>query len=273
MASSDRSFAFTAASVPDNYSRHLAPAVFQPWAEILVKRTGVHRGDRVLDIASGSGVVARQAAGIAGSEGAVVATDVSEPMLAVASSAAEVPGAASIDYVPADVAALPFPDDAFDVVLCQQGFQFFTDRPAAARQVLRVLRPGGLAGIAVWAAGHHLEPFDDYIEKMVAAGVQPPFPGAFEPSSYKMDQDQVLALLIDAGFTSVDVSLVEHTVAWPDPGARIAGIMGTPFGPLVAALEPNDRAGLEAGLAVLAGSPENAPAHRLTVAVVARAVA
>ncbi|MGP0050941.1 MAG: methyltransferase domain-containing protein, partial [Solirubrobacteraceae bacterium] len=86
----DRSSAFTSHSVPDEYERHLVPAVFEPWAEILLDAVGISPGSRVLDIASGTGVVARAAARRAGCDGQVVASDVSGPMLA-RSAAVEAP--------------------------------------------------------------------------------------------------------------------------------------------------------------------------------------
>jgi len=269
MASPGRSQAFAGASVPANYERFLAPVIFEPWAEILVERIGVQPGDRVLDVASGTGVAARQAAQRAGPSGRVVATDASEAMLAHAATTSAAPTASPIEYVPAPATELPFRDDAFDALLCQQGLQFFADRPAAVAEFHRVLQPGGVAGIAVWAAGHGLEPFEDYSEVMLAAEVEPPYPRAYEASSYCMAGEEINALLTGAGFTSVDTSIVELTIAWPDAATRVAGISGTPFGPLVAALSPERRAALESELAGRGSTPDGEPLRRASVAVLA----
>src|SRR3954468_6872537 len=94
-----RSAAFVAASVPENYELRLVPVIFEPWGEVLVHAADVQPGDRVLDVASGPGAVARLAAGLAGPEGFVVASDVSGPMLAHAETIAAPDGAAPIDYL------------------------------------------------------------------------------------------------------------------------------------------------------------------------------
>jgi len=83
-------------------------------------------------------------------------------------------GAAPIEYVEASAAELPFQDGRFDAVLCQQGLQFFPERAAAVREMRRVLRRGGVAGIAVWAYGHPLEPFGVYGDQLAAIGAEPP---------------------------------------------------------------------------------------------------
>jgi ubiquinone/menaquinone biosynthesis C-methylase UbiE len=134
-----RSVAFTAASVAENYELRLAPVMLEPWAEILLGIAAVQSGDRVLDVASGTGVVARIAARHAGRNGLVVASDVSGPMLAHAATHAASPEAASIEYLEAPATDLKVPDGGFDIVLCQQGMQFFGDRRAAALEMHRVL--------------------------------------------------------------------------------------------------------------------------------------
>ena len=174
--SGDRSSAFSSDSVPDGYERYLVPAVFEPWGEVLLDVVGIAPGSRVLDIASGTGVLARAAARRAGGGGLVVASDVSGPMLARAAIVGAPDRAAPIEYRDASADALPFDDGSFDVVLCQQGLQFFPARAAAVGEMRRVLRPGGVAGVAVWASGYPLEPFGVYSDELAATGAEPPFP-------------------------------------------------------------------------------------------------
>ncbi len=268
-----RATAFVAVSVPEHYERLLAPVIFEPWAEILVDLVGVRSGDRVLDVASGTGVVARLAARRAGSEGRVVASDVSSAMLAHAATREEESDAAPIEYLEASATNLKVADDTFDVVVCQQGLPFFTDRPGAAAEMRRVLRPGGVVGLAVWARGQRLEPFDDYAEALTVAGVEPPFPRAYETSSFVMGADEVEALLTGAGFTSAEVSIVERTIVWSDSESAAAGILGTPFGPVVLSLPMDRREALDGELGRRFAAPAGGRLRRSTTAVLARAIA
>jgi ubiquinone/menaquinone biosynthesis C-methylase UbiE len=268
----DRSSAFTSASVPDEYEEYLVPAVFGAWAEVLLDAIVIPPGSRVLDIASGTGVLARAAARRAGCDGQVVASDVSRPMLARAAAAGAPDGAAPIQYQEAPADALPFADSSFDVVLCQQGLQFFPARAAAIGEMRRVLRSGGVAGMAVWAEGHPVEPFGVYCEELAAVGAEPPFPGAFESDSFTMGLETVRLLLDEAGFARVDATVVERRVSWPDTASVAAGVRGTPFGPLLQMLSAGQRNRFEAALAKrFAPEAPGAPVHRQTAAVIARA--
>src|SRR5262245_23622242 len=112
------------------YQRYLVPAVTAPWAADLVARAQLRAGERVLDVACGTGVVARLAAERVGAGGRVVGLDVNAGMLAVARSLEPVPGAA-IEWCEASVLEMPFAPATFDVALCQFGLQFFPDRPLA----------------------------------------------------------------------------------------------------------------------------------------------
>ena len=131
------------------YERSLVPAVFAPWAALLIEQAKLQPGERVLDVACGTGVVARRVAQHIGPTGKVIGLDLHADMLAVARSLPELPGA-SIGWQEGNALALPFSDETFDVVLCQQGLQFFSDRPAALREMHRVLVPGGRVVLSVW---------------------------------------------------------------------------------------------------------------------------
>ena len=127
-----------------------------------------------------------------------------------------------------------------------------------------------------WRCGRRadrLEPFDDYNDALTAAEVPPPFPGAFESSTYTMGADEVRALLTSAGFTSVDVSVVEHTIVWPNAAAAISAIFGTPFGPLIAGLPADRREALDRELARRLPATAGEPVRRTAAAVIARAAA
>ncbi len=136
-------------SVPENYERYLVSSIFGPWASDLVEVAALRPSDRVLDIACGTGIVARTAARRLGSGGTVVGLDLSAPMLEAARSAAANEGV-SVEWREGSALKLPLPDAAFDVVFCQQGLQFFPDRPAALLEMHRVLAAGGRLVLSVW---------------------------------------------------------------------------------------------------------------------------
>jgi ubiquinone/menaquinone biosynthesis C-methylase UbiE len=123
------------ASFPEIYERWLVGPLFKPWAEMTFDRLALSPGDRVLDIACGTGIVARVARERLGDAGYVLGVDVNPDMLAVARSAAP-----SIDWREGNASALPLRDgEQFDVVVCQQGLQFFPDKAAAAGEMRRAL--------------------------------------------------------------------------------------------------------------------------------------
>jgi ubiquinone/menaquinone biosynthesis C-methylase UbiE len=129
-------------SVPENYERYLVPNIFRPWAEDLVEIAALRPGERVLDIACETGIVARTAARKLGGSGSVVGLDLSAPMLAAARAAAAAESVA-VEWWEGSAVNLPLGDAAFEVVFCQQGLQFFPDRVSALREIYRVLTPGG----------------------------------------------------------------------------------------------------------------------------------
>ena len=144
-------FQFHNPSVPKAYDEFLVPRLFEPWAKLLLDEADLRPGEAVLDVATGPGTVARLAAVRVGAKGRVVATDIAQPMLDIAKAKGQPSAAAApIDYLYSPAAPLAAPTGTFDAVLCQQGLQFFPDRPSALREMRRVLRPSGRTAIAVW---------------------------------------------------------------------------------------------------------------------------
>ena len=124
-----------------NYERFFVPAIGAPLATDLIGLVALRPAERVLDVACGTGVVARLASQQVGTNGKVAGLDVNPGMLAVARSAT--PPGMSIEWREASAEAMPFPDASFDVVLCQMGLQFMADKSAALGEMRRVLVPGG----------------------------------------------------------------------------------------------------------------------------------
>jgi ubiquinone/menaquinone biosynthesis C-methylase UbiE len=134
-------------SVAEVYERSMVPAAFALWAADLLALLALQPGSRLLDVAGGTGIVARMAAPHTGATGVVVGLDLHGGMLAVAR--AQAPTGV---WVQGSATALPCTTAAFDVVVCQQGVQFFPDRLAALQEMARVLRPGGRVAVVVWGA-------------------------------------------------------------------------------------------------------------------------
>jgi SAM-dependent methyltransferase len=128
----------------DVYEAEFVPALFRPFAGTLLDAAAVGRGQRVLDVACGTGVLARTAAARVEPGGAVTGLDANPEMLAVARRLD-----ASIEWIDGRAEALPLPDGRFDAVVSQFGLMFFDDRVAALREMRRVLRPDGRLAVAV----------------------------------------------------------------------------------------------------------------------------
>lgn len=137
-------------SEAERYESHVVPAITALWASDLVERANVAAGDRVLDIACGTGVVARTARDRVGSDGSVAGLDINPAMLTVARAQS-----AGIDFVQGSALALPFGDAGFDVVLCQLGLQFFPNRAGALAEMCRVIAGGGRLGVSVYGPIEH----------------------------------------------------------------------------------------------------------------------
>jgi ubiquinone/menaquinone biosynthesis C-methylase UbiE len=129
------------------YDDMFVPALFGRWGPVLCKVARVQRGDRVLDVACGTGALALAALARVGPEGKVAGLDASADMLSVARR-----NSASIAWHEGRAEALPFADQEFTAVASQFGIMFFENRVQALREMMRVLRPGGRLAIAVWDA-------------------------------------------------------------------------------------------------------------------------
>ena len=126
---------------PVNYGRFFVPAIGAPLAVDLIRFAALRPGERVLDVACGTGIVARLASQQVGATWTIAGLDVNPGMLAVARSAP--PIGLPIKWYEASAEAMPLPDASFDVVLCQMGLQFMPDKPAALSEMRRVLVRGG----------------------------------------------------------------------------------------------------------------------------------
>ncbi len=134
----------TAAEV---YEKFFVPALFGQWVDPMLDASGVQAGDRLLDVGTGTGALARAALRRVGPEGSVVAVDPNEGMLAVARRLGP-----DLDLRRGVAEHLPVDSSAFDCVTCQFALMFFEDRTRAVGEMARVARPAGRVVVATWAA-------------------------------------------------------------------------------------------------------------------------
>ncbi len=238
---------FNFTSVPDGYRHYLQPSVFDPWAHELVTFVPPSHGDVILDVASGTGAVAHAAAAICGPSGRVIASDVSPLMLAQLRSD-RTDDRAPVEPLESSADHLALPGGSVDVAYCQQGLQFMPDRNAVMAEMLRVLRPGGVVGIAVWSDQIRPEPFASYARVLQELGIPEPYPNAYDTFAVSMSEREIEHLLTTAGFLEPAVRTVELPLHWPDPRSAALGITGSTYGPTVASLNESEQDNLFATL-------------------------
>ncbi len=235
-------------SGPDSYERYQVPSVFRPLARIFLQHAALRPGQRVLDVACGTGVVARQAAPILGPAGAILGVDLNARMLDVAREHTPT-GGAPAEWRQGDAASLPCPDADFDVVLCQQGLQFFPDKAGALREMHRVLKPGGLVAVCVWCGIEHSPchlAIAEALRRHAGADVARRFQAPFGFGG----RDALDRAMVGAGFRDVEVrtEILERRLLPPEES--IPGLLAsTPVGPEVAELGGAARRGLVADAA------------------------
>jgi ubiquinone/menaquinone biosynthesis C-methylase UbiE len=191
------------------------PALFDQWAVRVADAAQVRDGDRVLDVACGTGVLARKAAVRVGPHGSVAGVDPNPGMLAVAERLE--PG---IQWREAVAGSLPFPDDSFDAVVSQFGLLFFTDRSAAIREMIRVLVSGGRIAVAVWDSLDRSQAYPllvALLERMAGSRASEALRAPFVLG----DRTELSELFRSAGVESVEVTTHRGTARFPSVHAMV----------------------------------------------------
>jgi ubiquinone/menaquinone biosynthesis C-methylase UbiE len=196
------------------FQRYTVPAITSLWAEDLVARAGVRAGENVLDVACGTGAVARLAAQRS-MTGRIVGLDLNADMLRVARELPRAEGP-PIEWREGSALALPFADGSFDVVLCQLGLQFFPDKGLALKEMARVLVSGGRLALSVFTAIERTPiafAFANALDRHIGEGVS----SAKRLEHAFSDSSLLKQLAMDAGLKNVAV--VPATVALRFPTA------------------------------------------------------
>jgi ubiquinone/menaquinone biosynthesis C-methylase UbiE len=226
-------------SAPENYERFFVPAIGGPLATDLVHAAALRPGEQVLDVACGTGIVARLAAAQVGPTGSVAGVDMTAGMLTVARTAATAP--IPIRWYETTAEAMPLPDDAFDVVFCQLGLQFVADKAAALREMRRVLVPGGRIYVSVPTPTR----FFNVLENALARHV--PDAAPFVRRVFSLNDPTVLETLFrDAGFKDVVIHSISKQLRLPSPQEFVWQYLScTPLAGAMLDLDPAVRTALE----------------------------
>jgi SAM-dependent methyltransferase len=192
------------------YEALMVPALFGEWAAKVADAAQIQTGERVLDLACGTGILAREVTSRTGAAGSVVGLDPSAGMLAVAEQLAP-----EVEWRQGVAESLPFADQTFDAVVSQFGLMFFDDRRQALRQALRVLRSGGRLAIAVWDSLDNIPAYAAEVallEQLAGARAADPVRAPFVLG----DRGDLEALFADAGVATVAVTTQTGMARFPN---------------------------------------------------------
>ncbi|MCB0082928.1 MAG: methyltransferase domain-containing protein [Caldilineaceae bacterium] len=222
-------------NAPALYERYLVPTLFTPWAQDLLATANLRPGERVLDVACGTGSVTRLIGPQIGPQGQLTALDLNAEMLKAAHTYVK-PTAPPIRWLHADLVEMPVDDADFDVVLCQQSFQFFPDKLGALQEMQRVLKSSGRLAFNIsrdLAHNPYIRALADGLEHHIGAngGESMRAPCSFG------DAELLRALLRRAGFSAINIGISILTIRHPNPNEFIYGqLAATPVADQVAAL-------------------------------------
>jgi ubiquinone/menaquinone biosynthesis C-methylase UbiE len=234
-------FSFGDDSVASAYDRVLVPILFEPWAARLVEEYQPWDGRRVLDLATGTGIVAQRLSEQVGLSGKVFAADINGQMLALAAKrcAGLTP---AVQFIECPAHPLELPSDSIDFVVCQQGLQFFPDRSAAVKEIYRVLCDGGQVVASAWRPVVECEFFGAICNALIAIG-EPEISDMMRVPFDAMPETELIAHFESAGFVDVQLWRQEQDLVL-DGGVThaIQVAYSTPIGPKLQGLSDERQA-------------------------------
>ena len=192
-----------------SYEALFVPALFEAWTKHLVEGAGISGGSHVLDVACGTGVLARSALAKTGTNGRVVGADPAPGMLAAANELEP-----TIEWILCGAEALTVEDESFDCVVSQFGMMFFEDREKAAKEMFRALRPGGSLAVAVWRSVDHNPAYADIIQ-VLDENVGTAAADALRLPYSLGDPGEVMAALERGGFGGITVEAKTEMAKFP----------------------------------------------------------
>ncbi len=209
---------------PSAYEKYIVPAYTGAWAKEIVNRACLNEGEKILDVACGTGLVARIAAEKQSCSDLIFGVDVNEVMIKKAQEIEK-----GISWHNNDVTDLPFFDNFFDVILCQQGLQYFPGSDLALKEMNRVLAENGRILISVWRPIKY-SPFYESLCKILEEYVDANAGSMLSAAFAFGDYEKLKSLFVNAGFNNININIVVKQMSYsPFEEFVIGGIMASPF--------------------------------------------
>ena len=237
--SEKQEFSFGDNSVASAYDNVLVKYLFKPWAARLIEEYQPWEGRRVLDLATGTGIVAQQLTEKVGPGGNVIGTDINEEMLTIAKKRCA-DSTSTVKFIECPAHPLDIPDSSIDFVVCQQGFQFFPDKSAAAQEIYRVLSDGGKVIATTWQPVTECEYFGAICDALNSIG-EPDLSDMMRVPFDFMPESELHSAFEESGFVNVQLRKQELDLVI-DGGVTnaVQVAYSTPIGPKLSAL-PDER--------------------------------
>ena len=207
-------FDFSNKDLASLYEDVLVPVIFDTWGRQFLDDFPIWSNRCILDLATGTGILTRLLVDRIGSEGSIVGLDISSEMLAIAQKELGREGS-NISFIESPAYPMNLPSNSFDVVVCQQGFQFFPDKSAAANEIHRVLVPNGKVIISTWLPVSECHFFGVICDSLISIDEIELADLLRIPFDF-IDRDELISLFQNAGFNSVSVS--EKKLPFKIPG-------------------------------------------------------
>ena len=221
------------AAAAESYESHKVPAIFGPMADATLDAITLPASARVLDVACGTGAVARAVSSRLTQPSHLSGADLNPAMIEMARNTTPA-GIHSFDWAAASVEDMPFADGVFDLAFCQQGLQFFPDKGAALAEIRRCLQPGGRLILTTWAA---IPPFFEVVRDVLHRHLSPEAAATAVRPFVWNDSDEIRSIISAGGFECADPKKLQVFRKMPaDVASMREEILATPNEPALRAV-------------------------------------